>query len=114
MGTLFDQPVRATLNVAVLENARYHEGSIGKASDYTSSVNDTMVEMKMVAEERGVPVGEVIALYDAMVRNRHCDLLARDGDIKDEQLAGFGELLKEIAANLAQIGQRLEYLYEKD
>ena len=114
MGTLFDQPVRARLDVAGLENARYYAGSIGSAADYTSSVNETMVEMKMVAEEREVPVGEVIALYDAMVRNRHCDLLARDGDIKDEQLAGFGELLKEISSNLAYIGQSLEYLYNKD
>lgn len=94
MGTLSNQPIRATMDVSVLGTTQYHEGDVNRSSGFTFGVEGTMAEVKEVSKKLGVSVAEVIALYDAMVRNRHCDLMARDGDIRDEQLAGFGDLLE--------------------
>jgi hypothetical protein len=94
MGTLSNQPIRATMDVSILGTTRYHEGNERRSNGFTFGVEERMGEVKEVAKKLGVSVAEVISLYDAMVRNRHCDLMARDGDIKDEQLAGFGDLLE--------------------
>ena len=102
MGTLSNQPIRATMEVTISGDYQYHAASLGRSCGTTSSVKNTMDEIKQVAKEQKVSVGEVIALYGAMVHNRHCDLMARDGDIKDEQLAGFGGLLEQLIESLAR------------
>jgi hypothetical protein len=94
MGTLLNQRERAPLGVNISTSSTFELGDEHRHSNLTTSVKDSMVEVKQVAAELGVSVGNVIALYDVLVRDRECNLLHRDQDVKDEQLAGFGKLLE--------------------
>lgn len=96
MGTLFNQRIRANLDIDIEGSARHIPGDEKYSSGYTDTVESRMSEVILVAENTGTSVSDVIALFAAMQQMRANDLMVRDQDIKDEQLTGFGQLIKEL------------------
>lgn len=76
MGTLFSQQPREYRRVS---------------SDDLSRAIRTM---KVVAKEEGLDFSTVLAVAVLLEKRRALDLRVADCDAKDEQLAGFGEILK--------------------
>ena len=105
MGTLFDQRVRAALDVDIDGEYRHIPGDDNHSSGYTDTVESRMGEVISVAEATGTSVSDVIALFAAMQQMRANDLMVRDQDIKDEQLSGFGHLIKELIETIDGITQ---------
>ena len=80
MGTLMDQPVRKPIT----------------GSDLEWVVDD----IKKVAEKTGVSFENVLAA-------RALELKHMDREIKDEQLAGFGEIGQQLVVAISEIGETL-------
>jgi hypothetical protein len=51
-----------------------------------------------LAKKHKIPLTRVIEAKDALERERANDLSYANGDIFDEQMAGFGELLRELTS----------------
>lgn len=79
MGTLFNQTER---------NYRYVDFKIVKSS---------CEEIKKIAKELNMNVADVIEIYKAEIQDRAISNKVDDCDRKDEQLAGFGEILKSLS-----------------
>ncbi len=79
MGTLFDQEKRVTF---LTQEAVVSRGNLIKA----------------IAKELGISFSEAIELYLAVAK-------INDYDTKDEQLAGFGELLKELTEAIQALNE---------
>lgn len=60
-------------------------------------------EMTCIAKKHGIPLSEVLKAREILEWKRANDLFVADGDSKDEQLMGFGELLKETNQCLSDI-----------
>lgn len=78
MGTLSSQPARDYLRVS--------PGMV------TSFLKDAV----KIANECGVTVSDVIEAERVLQMDRQNSLSVRNGDVLDEQLAGFGELIREL------------------
>ncbi len=87
MGNLFDQPPREIDRVGDTELLRW----VRWADDY--------------ADKEGYTLEAVIEAKKALEMERANNLAVRDGDAKDEQLGGFGDLLREL---IACCGRRLD------
>jgi len=77
MGTLFNQSVRAWFDIDQELMDRY------------------AVIVKTTARKHSITIDDSLALLEILVRDRANNLEKWDGDAKDEQLAGFGELWME-------------------
>jgi len=86
MGTLFDQPIREPHFAD--ENMEGH-----------------ITWLKKKAKKHGITYAEAVATFDTLERQRTNNLQKADNDIKDEQLAGFGSLLNEIADSLSELAE---------
>lgn len=71
-------------------------------------LDDFLVDALKLAEKYDVTVADVIATKHALELKRKNDLYVANGDAFDEQLAGFGEILKEIHDALHSIAEGLE------
>ncbi|WP_175805384.1 hypothetical protein [Burkholderia ambifaria] len=89
MGTLFDQQERS-----------YHTVSFGDVDSYLEGA-------KALAKKHGVSTSDVIAAAKVLELKRQNDFAVRDGDAKDEQLAGFGKLLIDLTEALQDIGRNI-------
>jgi hypothetical protein len=85
MGTLFNQKPR--------EAFRYN-------------LSDQVIIMKQIAADQQVSLAEVIAIHHTLELHRRNQLLLQAGDIHDEQLAGFGEILQGIQDAILAISER--------
>lgn len=79
MGTLFNQKPREAFHQSIVNELEILEDL---SSKYKVSMRD------------------LIALISALEARRANDLKVYDGDVKDEQLAGFGDILNEFLAVL--------------
>lgn len=86
MGTLFEQSPR-----------NYRHVEYGQLSEELSIV-------KGLAEEHEVSVQDVIRLKHTLELERRNNLMVDDRDRHDEQMAGIGELLREVKEALVNIG----------
>jgi hypothetical protein len=77
MGTLFNQSIRQAHSISQIELER-------RVDVYES-----------IIKKRDITMSELIELNKALEMERANDLRVNDGDAKDEQLAGFGELMQE-------------------
>jgi len=80
MGTLFQQPIRNRHRVE-------HEEFIYVIEYY-----------QRVSKQTGVSLEQVIQIAQLETANRAIEVQVSDNDIKDEQLAGFGELIQHLAS----------------
>jgi len=78
MGTLKEQPVRRTLNISKEQHVRFVE------------------EIASVASETGISIENVLKAREIMELSRRNDLFVANGDIHDEQMSGFGDLLENL------------------
>jgi hypothetical protein len=83
MGTLFDQPVRNRQEVPYKDIEYFLETSCQLALDYDVSISDVIQARKVLEMERANT------------------LRVGNGDIFDEQMGGFGELLRELISSLS-------------
>jgi hypothetical protein len=89
MGTLFDQPVRKDL----------------KVSD--SSMYDLLSAVKRHASEHDLTVDQVLQAYKIKELERNNNLIVSNGNIYDEQIAGIGEILREMSGSLTEIASEI-------
>ncbi|MFV0376874.1 MAG: hypothetical protein ACK5JD_06170 [Mangrovibacterium sp.] len=82
MGTLFNQHPR---NYHLVEEADEIKNVVELASKFKLSIADT------------------ILILEYTEKKRTNNIRVADGDIKDEQLAGFGELIQDFNANLREL-----------
>lgn len=75
MGTLFDQPQRKFLSV------------------HRDDIKSTAEMVVKLAKETGLSPSDVIAVMRVLEMSRASDLYTINNDVRDEQLAGFGEIL---------------------
>lgn len=96
MGTLFNQTER---------NYRYIDFKIVKSS---------CEEIKKIAKELNMNVADVIEIYKAEIQDRAISNKVDDCDRKDEQLAGFGELIKSFTQSVEKAVDILEFKFKPD
>ena len=89
MGTLFNQQPRSTLSTEDDEIIMWCEWVDEQAKELNWEVKD------------------VLKAFEIHERERTNNLLVRDGDAKDEQLAGFGEILQNLVNVLDEHNTRL-------
>ncbi len=85
MGTLFNQPERKW---------------------YTVTHEQLAIEIERVArlaKAANIAPSEVIELTKVLEYRRRTDLMVHDQDAKDEQLAGFGDILKELITAISEL-----------
>jgi predicted transcriptional regulator len=85
MGTLFNQDERHNYNITETGLEEVLKVAIELSRKYKCELKD------------------VIALQHAMAVDRLADLQVDDGNRKDDQLAGFGELMKQLNTNVEAI-----------
>ena len=90
METLFDQPVRDRHDVSL------------------KIIESSCEEMKNIANRLKMNVSDVIEVYKIEVIERAIYSYIDDGDRKDEQLAGFGKLLKSLNESMGKAVEILE------
>ena len=90
MGTLYNEPPRKYFDI----DFKY--------------VKSDCEEIKKIAKETGLSIADVIEVYKIKTQNRSIDCYVANGDIWDEQMAGFGELFKSFNAKLDVIVDYLE------
>ena len=78
MGTLFKQPTR-----------NYHDIELRDLVNQIKTI-------KTAANEENVSTELATRIYATMVKERALNITVSDHDVKDEQLAGFGEILKQL------------------
>lgn len=88
MSTLFSQEPR-----------KYHRISMSDLSDFLLDAKDLALKLK-------IEVKDVIAAKHALELQRTNNLYAANGDAFDEQLAGFGDILKDIHEALNTIAEK--------
>lgn len=88
MSTLFSQEPR-----------KYHRISMGDIDNFLSDAKELALKLK-------IEVKDVIAAKHALELQRKNDLYAANGDAFDEQLSGFGDILKEIQVALYAIAEK--------
>lgn len=89
MGTLFNQDERHNYNITESDLEEVLESFIQLSRKYRCELKD------------------VIALRHAMAVDRLADLQVDDGNRKDDQLKGFGELLETLNENVLTIARSL-------
>lgn len=92
MGTLFDQSPRKYWN--------------------SSSLKDDVIyyleEMQLASDETGETIENCLKAAEIMELSRRNNIFVADGDAKDEQLAGFGNLLQELIEEIRQIAENIK------
>lgn len=83
MGTVFQQPVRDRLSIS-------HDDILMHVHELTS-----------VAETAGVSLDQVVAVWRVLEMSRANDLAADNGDIHDEQMAGFAGILETVSEGIS-------------
>ena len=96
MGTLYNQPPRNYFDI----DLKY--------------VKSACEELKKIAKETGLSVSDVIEVYKIETQNRSINCYVSNGDIWDEQMAGFGELFKAFNSKLDVIVDYLESKIEEE
>ena len=93
MGTLFEQQPRSYYDI-----------------DFEKDVKYACEKILKIAKETKMSVSDVIEIYKIETHNRAISCYVSNGDIKDEQLAGFGELFESFNGKLDDI---IEILRQK-
>ena len=77
MGTLFNQPSR---------------------NEFVTDITPERVvlEVKTLAEAHSITFEQALCCYRESTRRSQLNRYVQNGDIKDEQLCGFGELIQEL------------------
>jgi hypothetical protein len=88
MSTLFTQEPR-----------NYHRILMSDIDDFLSDAKDLALKLK-------INVADVIAAKHALELQRQNNLYAANGDAFDEQLAGFGDILRDIHDALKDIAEK--------
>ena len=96
MGTLFNEPRRNYFDI----DFKY--------------VKSDCEEIKNIAKETGLSVADVIEVYKIKTQNRSIDCYVDNGDIWDEQMAGFGELFKSFNAKLDRVIDLMETKFDSE
>lgn len=90
MGTLFNESPRNYFDIDI------------------NHVKSECEKIKLIAKETNMSVAEVIEVYKIKTKNRSIDCYVDNGDIWDEQLAGFGELFKSFNSKIDRVIDLLE------
>lgn len=83
MGTLFEQTPRNYLTID------------------EKDVEKLLYSFDVITTQNAVELKDVIKLYEAMEYGRRTTSYIQNGDAKDEQLAGFGELIEKFIETLS-------------
>ncbi len=75
-----------------------------RKQDYTYWVR----ELNRIAEAEGISLDQVIEVAKVAEMSRANDIAVSDGDFRDEQMGGFGELLHDLNETLARIAEAAE------
>jgi len=68
-----------------------------KHFDFSSKdITEQISLMKEICIKTGISFDQLVKVYEVRNKQRELDLRWNDGDIKDEQLSGFGDLLGEL------------------
>lgn len=87
MGILFEQTAR---NFVCVNKAK---------------VLDLINDIKAVSKESKLSIDQVISIWQIAEKERQNSLYVHNGDIFDEQMAGFGELIRNMAWGLTEISE---------
>jgi len=63
-------------------------------------INQRIISLKSIASKHKISLENVLKLMSTMEQERANNLYVANGDIKDEQLAGFGELFIKYAESV--------------
>ena len=96
MGTLFNEPSRNYFDI----DFKY--------------VKSDCEKIKKIAKETGLSVADVIEVYKIKTQNRSIDCYVDNGDIWDEQMAGFGELFRSFNTKLDSVIELMEQKNENE
>ncbi len=91
MGTLSNQPARKYRHIT------------------KSEVIELIEEINAVAKETKLSFDQVSKIYELKEKQRSNSLFVDNGDIKDEQLSGFGDLISELNSHLGTIAEYFEH-----
>jgi hypothetical protein len=94
MGTLFNQKIRQKHYVLPI-TTQDEIDTIDYLSDVTGYEIEHIIEIRKICEAK-----------------RTNDLFIEDGNAKDEQLAGFGELFKELNDQIRLLNETLKNIYD--
>jgi hypothetical protein len=89
MGTLFSQDPRRTLK------------------NYDTDIIALIENVKAIAKKTDLSIDQVLKAYEIKETERRTDFLIQNGDIHDEQMTGFGELVKDVTNALVRISDNL-------
>ena len=99
MGTLFDQRPRPHFNQLFNPHTRLSANKL---------FMEYLLEIKEAAKKSGLTVDQVLKAIELIELNRSNDIAIYDGDVKDEQLGGFGILAKELIGVIEEIQQEIK------
>lgn len=89
MGTLLNQPVRNNHSVKGMD------------------VDHLICEIQGFHKITKWPIVDILKVYEILELRRQNDFNVANGDIHDEQMAGFGEIMQEIDGSLDRIATAL-------
>ena len=68
-------------------------------------IEDFLDIVSKLSEKYKIPTNEIIYSFEVLELRRKNDLFVQNGDVFDEQMAGFGELLKDLNEAVETIAQ---------
>ena len=74
------------------------------------SVIDLLNEIKNVAKSTGLSADQVLKAYEIKEYERRTNAYVENGDYKDEQMGGFGELFQDLNALILGLSNNIEKL----
>lgn len=89
MGTLFEQQPRWE-----------HEAKLKIDKD---RLDTFLNEASILAKKHKITITDVIAAKNALELERQNNISINDGDIKDEQLSGFGKLFRQLIETIERL-----------
>lgn len=89
MGTLFEQPPRNALYLSQHEIKTFMDDALALSAQYKVSLET------------------ILKVYEIKELERRNNLYKTNGDILDEQLAGFGVILEKISESLGTISENI-------
>lgn len=88
MGTLKNQPVRKSYEVT------------------SEQVISLLEEVKSISVKTRIEIPSVLEAYRILELRRKNWLYESNGDIHDEQMSGFGEIMEQMASSLLMIAEK--------
>lgn len=96
MGTLFSQKPRNNFSI----------------DDIPYQFEDAVQYLSNISKKQRINFCDLVYLYEVMELTRKNDLYVANGDIKDEQLKGFGEILRDFVEHCSSVDDAIQHCSE--